>query len=394
MATHSRKVKEELMLRINRLLCVFLASVSVCLAQAAPTPTAQTAPTPTAQTAPALKMRPADASQPPASPQQNPAPQNTSQQNSSQQNPPQQSPPQQSTPQQSSAAQQAAPPAKDDESTFVIKVPVNEVNLVFTVTDKNGRFVKDLKQQDFQLLDARMPPERVLHFTQQSDLPLRVGLLIDTSSSVHSRFDFEQRSAVDFLQQVLRPRQDLAFVMGFDSAPDITQGFTSNVDALAVGINGMKSNGGTALYDAVYKACRDEMLNIKSNQVLRKTLVLLSDGHDNQSRVHLDEAVKMCQRAETSVNTISTNISPTKDTGDDILAQISLATGGRTFVPLKEEDVAHAFFEISEELRSQYALEYRPSDFKTNGAFREIWLAANNHRYTVNARRGYFAPRE
>ena len=300
--------------------------------------------------------------------------------------------PQQSAP--ASATPQQAPQSGSDESSFIIKVPVNEVNLVFTVTDKNGRFVKDLRQQDFQLLDAHMPPARVLHFTQQTNLPLRVGLLIDTSSSVHQRFDFEQRSAVDFLQTVLRPREDLAFVMGFDSASDLTQGFTSNVDKLAQGINGLKSNGGTALYDAMYKSCRDEMLPIRSNQALRKAIVLLSDGHDNQSRVYQDEAIKMCQRAETIVYTISTNISPTKDTGDDVLAHISDLTGGRTFIPQKEEDVAHAFFEISDELRSQYALEYRPNDFKTNGEFRDIWLTANDRRYHVRARKGYFAPKE
>lgn len=289
----------------------------------------------------------------------------------------------------------ATPAQSGDESSYVIKVPVNEVNLVFTVTDRNGRFVRDLKQQDFQLLDDRMPPAKVLRFTQQTDLPLRVGLLLDTSSSVHSRFDFEQRSAIDFLQQVLRRGKDEAFVMGFDSQPDLTQPFTANLDKLATGINSMKSNGGTALYDALYKACRDEMLPVHANEALRKTIVLLSDGHDNQSHFPTSqEAVRMCQRAETSVYTISTNVSPTKDSGDDILAQISEETGGRTFVPRKEEDLAHAFYQISDELRSQYALEYRPANFQTNGEFRPIWLATTDRKYLVRARKGYFAPRE
>jgi len=305
-----------------------------------------------------------------------------------------------SQPQQQQPATDATPQlapqdtGKQDEESFIIKVPVNEVNLVFTVTERNGRFVKDLKQSDFQLLDADMPPARVLHFTQQTNLPLRVGLLVDTSSSVHSRFDFEQRSAIDFMQQVLRPREDAAFVMGFDSRPEITAAFTSNVDKLAAGVNGMKSNGGTALYDALFAACRDQMLPIRSDQAIRKTIVLLTDGHDNQSRVHMDEAIKMCQRAETSVYTISTNVSPTKDSGDDILKKIAEATGGTWFVPLHEEDVAHAFYQISEELRSQYALEYRPAEFKTNGEFRKIWLQTTNPRYIVRARKGYFAPKE
>jgi VWFA-related protein len=304
------------------------------------------------------------------------------------------SPPSQTQPPVLKNSPSATATQSGDDTSFIIKVPVNEVNLVFTVTDRGGHFVRDLKQQDFQLLDDRMPPAKVLHFTQQTNLPLRVGLLIDTSSSVHSRFGFEQRSGIDFLQQILRPREDLAFVMGFDSQADVTQAFTANVDKLATGINGMKSNGGTALYDALYKACRDEMLPIHANLALRKAIVLLSDGHDNQSRVYQSEAVKMCQRAETVVYTISTNVSPTKDKGDDVLAQISEETGGRTFVPLKEQDVAHAFYQISDELRSQYALEYRPADFKTNGEFRSIWLAATERKYHVRARKGYFAPRE
>jgi Ca-activated chloride channel family protein len=309
--------------------------------------------------------------------------------------PVQQATPGQATPGQATPGPEQAAPGTGNQDNFVLKVPVNEVNLVFTVTDKSGRFVKNLRQQDFELLDAHKPPAKVFRFTQQTNLPLRVGLLIDTSSSVHSRFAFEQRSAIDFLQQILRPREDLAFVMGFDSTPEMTQDFTSNLDKLATGINGLKSNGGTALYDAVYKACRDNLLPIKSDEPLRKAIVLLSDGHDNQSRVHLDEAVKMCQRAETIVYTISTNVSPTKDEGDEILSAISDKTGGRTFVPLREEDVAHAFYEISDELRAQYALQYRPADFKTNGEFRDIWLQpVDRNKYHVRARKGYFAPRE
>jgi Ca-activated chloride channel family protein len=293
----------------------------------------------------------------------------------------------------SGGQQEAVPVQKDDAGQYIIRRTVNEVNLVFTVTDKNGHFVKNLQPQDFELLDARKPPEKILRFEQQTNLPLRVGLLIDTSSSIHSRFSFEQTAAIDFLQSVLRPKRDEAFVMGFDTTPELTQGYTDNVDRLAQGIHTLKSNGGTAMFDAVYKACRDELLPEKSNELVRKAIVLLSDGHDNQSHVREDEAVKMCQRAETTIYTISTNISPTKDLGDEVLAALSEATGGRSFVPLRDDDVARAFSQISDELRSQYALEYRPADFKVNGEFRPIWLVAVNRKYQVRAKKGYFAPR-
>ncbi len=307
--------------------------------------------------------------------------------------------------QQKPPAQQTTPPAQGDypESALpsdannpqvggVIKTQVNEVNLVFTVTDgHSGRFVRDLRQQDFELLDKHKPPAAVIRFTQTTDMPLRAGLLIDTSSSIHSRFSFEQISATDFLQQIIRRNMDQAFVMGFDTSADITQPFTNNVDALAHGIERLKSAGGTALYDALYTACHDQMLPIRSDESLRKTLVLLSDGNDNQSHATLDEAIKSCQRADTIVYTISTNISPSKDEGDEVLARMAEQTGGRAFIPTREDDVARAFIQIEDELRSQYSLEYRPADFQANGEFRPIWLVAVNRQYHVRATKGYFA---
>jgi VWFA-related protein len=283
-------------------------------------------------------------------------------------------------------------PANESEGVTTIKVQVNEVNLIFTVTDKKGRFITGLQRQNFGLLDDGHAPEAVLRFEQQTNLPLRVGIMLDTSSSIRQRFQFEQDSAIEFLLQVLH-RNDRAFVEGFDISTDVAQKYTNNIDLLNQGIRKLRPGGGTALYDALYKTCRDEMLTLQEQTAVRRALVLVSDGDDNYSRAQQSDAIKMCQRAQTIVYTISTNISPSKDKGDEVLKTISEATGGVAFFPIKLEDVAVGFRNIQEELRSQYSLVYRPANFRQDGAFRTIYLQALDPHYHVRASTGYFAPR-
>lgn len=282
--------------------------------------------------------------------------------------------------------------ATQDIEAPTIKVQANEVDLVFTVTDKKGHFITGLNQSSFGLLDDGRPPEAVLHFYQQTNLPLRVGIMLDTSSSIRGRFAFEQDSAIAFLLQVLH-RNDRAFVEGFDVQVDVPQGFTNNIDLLTQGIRKLRPGGGTALFDAIYATCKDQMLTLREVGAVRKAIILVSDGDDNYSHALESDAIKECQRAETIVYAISTNVSPSKDKGDDVLKAISDATGGRAFYPTRIEDVAGGFTSIQEELRSQYLLEYRPANFKQDGAFRTIYLQANDPKYMVRAHTGYFAPR-
>ena len=257
------------------------------------------------------------------------------------------------------------------------------------MTDKHGRYNPNLQQSDFALLDDSKAPAKVNSFHQQINLPLRVGILIDTSTSIRSRFQFEQQSANEFFLEMLKSKNDRAFVMGFDVTPTVTQDWTNNIDGLETGVNKLRPGGGTALYDAVYTACRDKLLDVSRGQEpTRKAIVLLSDGEDNQSRAYLDEAIKECQRAET------TNWTPSRGKGDKVLAQMAQDTGGQVFFPPTVEEVSNSFKDIEEELRSQYALTYTPADFKMDGAFRTIYLYCNDRRYQVRARKGYFAPRQ
>jgi VWFA-related protein len=289
-------------------------------------------------------------------------------------------------------ADTSAPPTAQDEAAPTIKIRANEVNLIFTVTDKKGHFITGLNQSSFGLLDDGRPPVAVLQFTQQTNLPLRVGIMLDTSSSIRQRFQFEQDAAIEFLLQILH-QNDRAFVEGFDIQIDLAQNYTNNVDLLNQGIRRLRPGGGTAMFDALYRTCRDQMLTLRETTAVRKALILVSDGDDNYSRALESEAIKMCQRSETIVYAISTNVSPSKDKGDDVLKAIAEATGGQAFYPMRIEDVALGFRSIEEELRSQYSLEYRPAEFKQDGSFRTIYLQANDPRYKVRARKGYFAPK-
>lgn len=294
------------------------------------------------------------------------------------------------------AQQQTAPDQQAPEDTGqIIHITANEVNLIFTVTDKHGHYVPNLKLNDFALLDDQRAPEKITSFRQQINLPLRVGIVIDASTSIRSRFEFEQQSAIEFLLQIMKARSDRSFVMGFDVTPTVTADWTNNIDALETGINRLRPGGGTAMFDAVFTACRDKLLDVSRGQEpVRKAMILISDGDDNQSRVHLDEAIKMCQRADTIVYAISTNWTPSRGRGDQVLTQLATDTGGIVFFPPSVEEMSNSFKGIEEELRSQYALTYVPADFKANGQFRPIYLYCNDRKYIARTRKGYFAPKE
>ncbi len=283
-------------------------------------------------------------------------------------------------------------PSGDDALT-TIRATTNEVNVVFTVTDKHGRRITDLKQNDFHILDDNKPPQEIRSFHAETNLPLQVGLLIDASNSVRDRFKFEQQSAIEFLNQTIHPRSDQAFVVGFDVTPEVTQDFTDNTVLLAHGVHELRPGGGTALYDALYFACRDKLMKAPKSVTVRRAIILLSDGDDNQSHVTREEAIEMAQRAEAIVYTISTNVSGTKGAGDKVLERIADATGGRAFFPFQIRDVANAFAEIQDELRSQYAVAYKPADLKSDGHYRTIEIVANDRKnLKVRSRRGWYAP--
>src|SRR5580704_13992118 len=200
------------------------------------------------------------------------------------------------------------PGPSEDDSLATIRHTVNEVNVVFTVTDRHGHYVRDLKKENFKVVDDSKPATEIRSFHAEANLPLEVGLLVDASNSVRDRFKFEQQAAVEFLNQTIRPKYDEAFVVGFDVTPEVTQDFTDNTEMLSVGVRSLRPGGGTAMYDALYFACRDKLMKAKHSGPVRRAIILLSDGDDNQSHVTREEAIEMAQRAEVIIYTISTNL--------------------------------------------------------------------------------------
>jgi VWFA-related protein len=283
-----------------------------------------------------------------------------------------------------------APPS--DPNT--IRVPVNEVNVVFTVTDRRNRYVKDLTKADFKVLDDDLPVEEIRSFRHETDLPLQVGLLIDASNSIRERFKFEQESAIEFLNDTIRPRYDRAFVLGFDVAPELTQDFTDSSEKLSQGVRALRPGNATAMYDAIYYACRDKLLKSPQQSSVRRAIVLVSDGDDNASHVTREEAIEMALRANTIVYTISTNFPAGGDSDkyDKVLERIAEATGGRAFRPFQLTDVANAFSQIQDDLRSQYELSYHPPNFTHDGRYRTIAISAVKKGLKVRSRTGYYAP--
>ena len=299
----------------------------------------------------------------------------------------------QAPPQAGSPTQPDSAKPDSDESVTTIVSAVNEVRVVFTVTDRHGRYIKDLKRNDFKVIDDRKPAE-LRSFRSETDLPLQVGLLVDASNSVRDRFKFEQEAAIEFLNAIVRPRYDKAFVVGFDATPEVTQDFTDNTEGLSKGVRMLRAGGGTAMYDALYFACRDKLLKQEQTGPVRRAIILLSDGDDNLSHVTREEAIDMAARAEVIVYTISTNISGMKDKGDKVLERIAEATGGRAFFPFQMRDVSDAFLSIQEELRSQYAVAYKPANFATDGRYRTIEILAQDRGLRVRTRKGYYAPKQ
>ena len=271
---------------------------------------------------------------------------------------------------------------------------VNEVNVLFIATDKHGKFVRDLNQSDFSILDDHKPPQAILNFRRETDLPLHLGLLVDVSGSVDSRFDFEQEAATTFMQHTLRAHYDKAFVMSFNSHSQVAQDFTDNVTLLSAGVRKLHDGGGTALYDAVYRACKDKFLKDRPERPVRKAIIIVSDGEDNQSEFSKAQAIEMAQRAEVIIYAISTDDSGLVMRGDKVLEQLAEATGGRAFFPFKMKDITHSYAAIEDELRSQYVVSYKPADFDADGRYRSIEISSLKKDLQVRARKGYFAPQQ
>ncbi len=275
-----------------------------------------------------------------------------------------------------------------------IEVRVDLVNVMFTATNKKNRLVLDLTKDDLRVFEDEQPQE-VRFFSRESDLPLRIGILIDTSNSVRDRLRFEQEATIDFLNTTLRHGKDQAFVVGFDVEAQIIQDYTDDMEHLAKAIRSLQAGGATGLYDAMYNSCKEKMLFFPPPEpYLRRVMIVASDGQDNQSLHTREEALAMAQRGEVTVYAISTNRSGISRRGDKVLKRLAEETGGRAFFPFSTRDLGSNFQEIARELRSQYSLAYVSTNTARDGTFRKITIEAQEKGTRIRSKAGYFAPTE
>ena len=280
---------------------------------------------------------------------------------------------------------------KDEPAQFTSEV--TRVNMLFTVTDRHGRFITDLNRDDFELSENKKP-QQISDFTSESDLPLRLAILVDTSNSIRERFHFQQEAAINFINGVMRD-QDKAIVVSFDSSTELVADLTSDTAKLEDAIRGLRPGGGTALYDAIYFACRDKLMQDQPLYKFRRAMIVLSDGEDNNSRMSRDQALEMAQKADVVIYTISTNISRQATEGDKIMRYFAEQTGGLPFFPFQASELNQSFENIANELRHQYNLFYRPTPLKNDGQFHNVQIRVRGHKdLIVRARKGYYARRE
>src|SRR6266516_2284102 len=285
----------------------------------------------------------------------------------------------------------ASPSSQTGDQT--ISVNVDLVNILFTVADRKGKFITSLKKEDFKVYEDEKQ-QAVTNFSTETDLPLTIALLVDTSGSIRDKLRFEQEAAIEFFYSTLRRNKDKALVISFDSGVDLLQDFADDPEVLSDAVRKIRAGGGTSLYDAVFLATTEKLTGQKG----RRVLILISVGDDNSSRLSLTETLEAAQKNEVTIYGISTNSaayfgSKDQDRGDKTLKRFSEETGGRAFFPFKVQDLAVSFQDISEELRSQYTIAYRPSNNKADGTFRKIRIDIADKRYKARSRNGYYAPR-
>lgn len=275
---------------------------------------------------------------------------------------------------------------------FTIRKVVDETALFFAVSS-HGKMVSDLDLADIQLKDDGKPPQKVVLFVPQSKLPLRLGLLIDTSGSVQSRFSFEKRAASKFLEKVLNGTSDLGFVEGFSTEPSVTQDFTATAADLGKGIDKLTIEGGTSLFDAVSMACWKLAAYPEQERVAR-VLVVLSDGEDNSSHRSLKQAIQDAEAAGVTIYTLSTKEGGgDKSDADRIMEVLAERSGGESMFPGDVVALGKSLDRLRELIRNRYLIAYRAADFQANGKYRSIHLTAekSGQRMQVHARKGYYA---
>jgi VWFA-related protein len=284
------------------------------------------------------------------------------------------------------------------DSAYLLHSTVNEVAVLFAATDR-GKSVTNLAEREVEIQDAGKPPEKLLGFRNESELPLRLGLVIDTSNSILNEFQFEQKAAASFVKQSLTGKRDSAFVVGFSNQVLLVQDFTNDSAKIAAGIDVLAPAGGTALWDAV-KFASEKLGVLSEEHPVAKMLVVITDGENNSGNATLKEAIESAERHEVAIYTVSTRklagtnaFDPSAQIADGALKALAARSGGAIFFPDSLKDLDHQLAALQQVIRSRYLISYKPSHFIEDGSYRTIAVTAHKsgHKLRVYVRHGYFA---
>lgn len=288
--------------------------------------------------------------------------------------------------------QNPAQPTAEDQP-FTLKVPVNEVNVMFHAADSQGVPIEHLKREDMQLLDNGKRQNRLVAFHEYRDLPIRVGFLLDNSPSMQPELDRSQAIATELIKDFFRANSDRAFTMGFGVDSRLTRDWTQDADAVSTGIGEASAQSdehdGTAIFDAIYKACKDKF-SAEESARSGNFILLFTDGEENSSHVWESEAVDMCQRARTAIYVFTSGWKTRASRGQEIIEDLVAKTGGRVFFE-KKQSVHDALAATVSDMRYQYELVYAPAGLKRDGSFHQIKLRCAVPHSQIQARSGYYA---
>jgi VWFA-related protein len=293
-----------------------------------------------------------------------------------------------------SAATQNPTPGQQQAGTVTVNVDRHLV--AFTVSDNKGKFITTLKKDDFKIFeDDKL--QTVTDFSSETNLPLVISLIVDSSGSIRDKLRFEQEAAIEFFHTALKRGKDRADVIDFDTKADLQQAFTDDPDKLTNAVHKILPGGGTAMFDAVYLAITHPDYGL-AKQDGRRLIILISDGDDNASRTSLQEMLEAAQKYDVAIYPISTNKTADfsradQQRGDKTLKQLAADTGGTAYFPQKLTDLTSSFQQITQELRSQYTILYSPTNKVADGTFRRIKIAVADKRYKARTPVGYYAQR-
>ena len=282
---------------------------------------------------------------------------------------------------------------------YTIPVHVDEVSVTFNAVDEKDKVIEDLQLTDLRVVDNGKKAKRLISLRKQSDLPLRVGIVVDTSGSMRQSLWRTRRIAAALSTKILRHQSDRAFVMRFDFSTLVKQDWTDESAALDDGVQRVAEDaasrlGGTALYDTVYTACRDKFgKELASGPETANFILLFTDGIDNRSHALMEDVIDICQQTHTAIYIFANDAKAFHDAGQKVLQELAAKSGGRIFYDNGKNEVVSDLRLIERDLRNKYVVVYKPGGFKADGSFHKIKLDCPKRTAFIFTRTGYYARR-